>query len=45
MTRVPMIAGNWKMNTTIEEAITLVKAMLPGLEKLRYVEKAILQNR
>jgi triosephosphate isomerase (TIM) len=41
MTRVPMIAGNWKMNTTVEEALTLVKAMLPGLEKFRYVEKVI----
>lgn len=41
MKRVPMIAGNWKMNTTIEEAVKLVKAMLPGLDKLKGVEKVV----
>ena len=30
--RVPMIAGNWKMNTTVSEAIELVKAMRAGLD-------------
>jgi triosephosphate isomerase len=41
MKRVPMIAGNWKMNTTVEEAVKLVQAMLPGLDKLRGVEKVV----
>jgi len=41
MARVPMIAGNWKMNTTAEEAVKLVKTMLPGLNKLRGVEKVV----
>jgi triosephosphate isomerase (TIM) len=41
MKRIPMIAGNWKMNTGVDEAIRLVKAMLPGLEKLPGVEKVV----
>jgi triosephosphate isomerase len=41
MKRLPMIAGNWKMNTTIEEAVALVRAMLSGLDKLPGVEKVV----
>ncbi len=41
MSRVPLIAGNWKMNTTIEEAVNLIKTMQPGLDKLRGVEKVL----
>ena len=41
MKRMPMIAGNWKMNTNIDEAVKLVKAMLPGLDKLKGVEKVV----
>jgi triosephosphate isomerase len=41
MPRVPVIAGNWKMNTTVPEAVGLVKATLPGLEKVRGVEKVV----
>ena len=41
MKRLPMIAGNWKMNTNINEAVKLVRAMLPGLDKLKGVEKVI----
>jgi triosephosphate isomerase len=41
MPRIPMIAGNWKMNTTVSEAVKLVEAMLPGLEKVRGVEKVV----
>jgi len=41
MTRMPMIAGNWKMNTTIDDAINLVKTMQPGLERIRGVEKVL----
>jgi len=39
--RMPLIAGNWKMNTTLGEAIALVKKMRPGLERIESVEKVI----
>jgi triosephosphate isomerase len=39
--RMPMIAGNWKMNTTVNDAIKLVKSMLGGLDKVRGIEKVI----
>ena len=39
--RVPLIAGNWKMNTTVSEAVDLVNAMRGELDKIDNVEKAI----
>ncbi|MDH5696378.1 MAG: triose-phosphate isomerase [Dehalococcoidia bacterium] len=39
--RVPLIAGNWKMNTTVSEAIHLIKEMRPGLDKIDNVDKVI----
>ncbi|MFC2006372.1 triose-phosphate isomerase [Chloroflexota bacterium] len=39
--RVPMIAGNWKMNTTVSEAIELVNGMHRGLDEIDGVEKLI----
>jgi triosephosphate isomerase len=39
--RTPIIAGNWKMNTTVESAVKLVKAMLPELSKISGVEKVV----
>lgn len=39
--RVPIIAGNWKMNTTVSEAIELVKAMRAGLDKIDNIDKVI----
>jgi triosephosphate isomerase len=39
--RMPMIAGNWKMNTTLAEAVQLVKSMLSGLDKTTGVEKVV----
>ena len=39
--RVPMIAGNWKMNTTVSEAVKLVKEMLPELEPIENVDRVI----
>jgi len=39
--RIPMIAGNWKMNTTVSEAIELVKAMRDELDKIANVDKVI----
>jgi len=41
MARVPMIAGNWKMNTTVDEAVKLVKVMLPGLDEISGVDKVV----
>jgi triosephosphate isomerase len=41
MMRVPLIAGNWKMNTTVSEAVELVNRMRPGLDKIDNVEKVI----
>jgi len=39
--RMPLVAGNWKMNTTLNEAIALVKKMRPGLDQIEGVEKVI----
>jgi len=39
--RVPMIAGNWKMNTTVSEAIELVNEMRQGLDQIDNVDKVI----
>ncbi len=39
--RVPMIAGNWKMNTTVSEAIELVRAMRAGLNRIDNIDKVI----
>ena len=39
--RVPIIAGNWKMNTTVSEATELVKAMRAGLDQIDNVDKVI----
>jgi triosephosphate isomerase len=39
--RIPMIAGNWKMNTTVDDAVKLVRSMLGGLDKVRGIEKVI----
>jgi len=39
--RIPMIAGNWKMNTTVTEAVELVKAMHQRLEEIDGVDKVV----
>ena len=36
-----MIAGNWKMNTTVGEAVELVKAMRDDLDKVPGVDKVL----
>ncbi len=36
--RTPFVAGNWKMNTTVDEAVDLVDAMVGDLEKVTDVE-------
>jgi len=39
--RLPFIAGNWKMNTSVSEALKLVQDMLIELDKIDGVEKVI----
>ena len=39
--RLPLIAGNWKMNTTVTEAVALVKEMWGGLDEVKNVEKVV----
>lgn len=39
--RIPLIAGNWKMNTTFSEAVKLVNEIKPQLEALTGVEIAV----
>ena len=39
--RTPLIAGNWKMNTTIAEASALVEAMKEKLDIIEGVEKVL----
>jgi triosephosphate isomerase (TIM) len=39
--RLPIIAGNWKMNTTVDQAVSLVQDMLSKLDKIDGVEKVI----
>lgn len=39
--RRPFIAGNWKMNTRIDEAVSLVAQMLEALDHITGVEKVL----
>ena len=39
--RVPLVAGNWKMNKTVEEARELVNSMAPKLREIQSVEKVL----
>ena len=39
--RTPLIAGNWKMNKAIEEAVNLVREMRPGLNEVPGVDKVL----
>jgi triosephosphate isomerase len=39
--RKPIVAGNWKMNTTIAEGLALVDAMLPRLQAFSSVERVV----
>lgn len=41
MVRTPIMAGNWKMNTTLEEAKSLLAAMMPELDRIQGVEKVL----
>lgn len=39
--RMPLIAGNWKMNTTLAEALALVSSMRDRLDGIKGVQKVI----
>jgi triosephosphate isomerase len=39
--RTPMIAGNWKMNTTVDEALALVREMHSGIHAAPHVDKVV----
>lgn len=39
--RIPLIAANWKMNTNIDEALSLINNMLPELDTIAAIEKVI----
>jgi len=39
--RVPLVAGNWKLNKTVAEARQLVAEMLPGLQAVPSVENLV----
>lgn len=39
--RIPLVAGNWKMNCTVAEARDLIFAMLPDLQAVPDVERVI----
>lgn len=39
--RTPIIAGNWKMNTTLGQAVSLVKEMRDKLDKIQGADKVL----
>jgi triosephosphate isomerase len=39
--RIPFVAGNWKMYNTVSEARQLVSSLVPKLEAIEGVEKAV----
>jgi triosephosphate isomerase (TIM) len=39
--RRPFVAGNWKMNTTVDEAVTLIKEMRDDLNALSAVDRVL----
>ena len=39
--RKPLVAGNWKMNKTVDQASLLVADLLPGLEAVRTVDRVL----
>lgn len=39
--RKPFVAGNWKMNKTVEQASVLVQELLPGMQAVPEVEKVV----
>ncbi len=39
--RVPLVAGNWKLNKTAAEARTLISELLPGLAAVENVDSLV----
>ena len=39
--RKPLVAGNWKMNKTVDQASALVQELLPGLQAVPEVERVL----
>jgi triosephosphate isomerase len=39
--RRPIVAGNWKMNTTIEDGLALVEELLPLIETVTEVDRVV----
>ena len=39
--RKPLVAGNWKMNKTVDQATLLIADMLPGLEAVKTVDRVL----
>lgn len=39
--RKPLVAGNWKMNKTVNQATLLVADLLPGLEAVKTVDRVL----
>ncbi|RLC59029.1 MAG: triose-phosphate isomerase, partial [Chloroflexi bacterium] len=39
--RIPLIVGNWKMNTTVAEAMELASSMRARLDKIEGIEKVV----
>jgi triosephosphate isomerase len=39
--RKPFVAGNWKMNKTVEQASLLVADLLPGLQAIQKIERVL----
>jgi triosephosphate isomerase len=39
--RKPFVAGNWKMNKTVDQARLLVAELLPGLQAVPSVERVL----
>src|SRR5215813_590987 len=39
--RKPIVAGNWKMNTTVAEGLALVDEMVPRLQSFEAVERVV----
>lgn len=39
--RKPFVAGNWKMNKTVDKATLLIADMLPGLEAVKTVDRVV----
>ena len=41
MKRTPLVAGNWKMNNTVRDGLSLVEGLIPGLSALSGVESLL----